>query len=197
MNLNLIQPKIETEDFLVSIAKNCETFIEKTHRKAEETLELKMIKPREIFYFNPSIHIKGDWMLGLTDMEVYNSIFNITKEKNNFELYTDNFDDFSFEELKDEGEEISNIPNITDDHLEDEIIGPHIVKAYKKLETERRQTGGYYMLLMGYARSPFRDFESHLRIVVGLDEDDMRLILKQNNFVTYELDPSNYTIEDL
>ena len=52
---------------------------------------------------------------------------------------------------------------------------------------------------MGYARSPFRDFESYLRIVIGLDEDDIRLILKQYNanFVTYELDPGDYTIEDL
>ena len=52
---------------------------------------------------------------------------------------------------------------------------------------------------MGYARSPFRDFESYLRIVVGLDEDDIQLILKQYNanFVTYELDPGIYTIGDL
>ena len=52
---------------------------------------------------------------------------------------------------------------------------------------------------MGYARSPFRDFESYLRIVIGLDEDDIRLILKQYNavFVTYDLDPGIYTIEDL
>ena len=52
---------------------------------------------------------------------------------------------------------------------------------------------------MGYARSPFPDFESNLRIVVGLEEDNIRLILKQFNekFITYELDPGNYTIEDL
>ena len=30
---------------------------------------------------------------------------------------------------------------------------------------------------MGYARSLFRDFEIYLRIVVGLDEDDIQLIL--------------------
>ena len=37
----------------------------------------------------------------------------------------------------------------------------------------------------------FRDFESYLRIVVGLDEDDIQLILKQyvSIFVTYELSP--------
>ena len=39
---------------------------------------------------------------------------------------------------------------------------------------------------MGYAISPFRDFESYLRIVVHLDEDDIQLISKQYNanFVT-------------
>ena len=52
---------------------------------------------------------------------------------------------------------------------------------------------------MGYARSHFRNFESYLRNVVGLDEDDIRLILKQYNanFVTYQLNPGNYTVKDL
>ena len=35
------------------------------------------------------------------------------------------------------------------------------------------------MLLMGYGRSLFRDFESYRRIVVGLTEDDVQLFLKQ------------------
>ena len=52
---------------------------------------------------------------------------------------------------------------------------------------------------MGYARCPFRDIERYLRIIVGLYEDDIQGILKQYNanFVTYELDPGNYTIDDL
>ena len=45
MNLNMIQPKNQTEDLLLSITKNCQTLIKQTHRKAEETLEFKMIKP--------------------------------------------------------------------------------------------------------------------------------------------------------
>ena len=60
MNSKMIKPKNETEDLLLSITKNCETLIEQTHRKAEETLEFKMIKPRETFHFKPSIQIKGD-----------------------------------------------------------------------------------------------------------------------------------------
>ena len=86
MNLNMITPKNQTEDLLLSITKNCETLIEQTHRKAEETLEFKMIKPREIFHSKPPIQIQGDWMIGLVDLEVYNSIFNITEENNKFNL---------------------------------------------------------------------------------------------------------------
>ena len=44
----MIQPK-KTEDLLLSITKNCETLIEQTHTKAQETLKMKMIKPRETF----------------------------------------------------------------------------------------------------------------------------------------------------
>ena len=32
---------------------------------------------------------------------------------------------------------------------------------------------------MGYAKSPFRDFEKYLSFVVRLDEDDVQLTLKQ------------------
>ena len=199
MNFNMIRPKNETEDLLLSKTKKCETLIEQTHRKPEETLEFKMIRTREAFHFQQPIHIKGDWMLGLTDLEVYISIFNITKENNKLELYTDTFDEFSFEEIKDELEEILNIPNITDDLLEDETIGPRIIKTFWKLRSEKSNTDAYIIILMGYARSPFRDFGSYCRIVVGLDEDDFQLILKQcnANFVTSELDPGKYTIEDL
>ena len=138
-------------------------------------------------------------MIGLTSLKVYNSIFKINHTKKEFELYTDTFDEFSFAELKDELEEILDISNITDEYPQDEIIGPRIFSMNKKLENEMRMTDVYILLLMGYARSPFRDFESYLRIVVGLDEDDIQLILKQYNanFVTYELDPGIYTIENL
>ena len=49
--------------------------IEQTHRKAEETLEIKMIKPKETSHFNPPIQTKGDWMVGLTSLEVFKFYF--------------------------------------------------------------------------------------------------------------------------
>ena len=87
MNLNMIRPKNQTKDLLLSITKNCETLIEQTHRKAEETLVFKMIKSTETFHSKPQILIEGSWMISLTDLEVYNSIFNITEENKKFELY--------------------------------------------------------------------------------------------------------------
>ena len=199
MNLNMIQPKNETENLLLSITKNCETLVQQTHRKPEETLEFKMLKSRETFHFKPPIQTKGDWMLGLIDLEVYNSIFNITKENNKFEVYTDTFDEFSFHELQDEVAEILNISSITDDHLDDKATADRIAETYWKLRSDKITHDGYIILLTGYARSLFRDFESYLRIAVGLEEDNIRLILKQysEKFITYELDPGNYNIEDI
>ena len=51
-----------------------------------KTLEFKMTKPRETFHFNPPTQIKSDWMIGSTDLEVYNSIFIINTSNNKFEL---------------------------------------------------------------------------------------------------------------
>ena len=56
----MIQPENETEDLLLSITKNCETLIQQTHTEPQETLEFKMIKPREIFHFTPPVQTKED-----------------------------------------------------------------------------------------------------------------------------------------
>ena len=173
----MVRPKNDTEDLLLSITKNCETLIKQTHRKAEETLEFKMIKPREIFHFKPPIQIQGDWMIGILNLEVYNSIFNITEKNNKFEIYRDISNKFGFLELKDKLEMILNIPHVTIEHLDDEILGPRIIDEYIKLSIEEKNRDGYMVLLFGYSASSFRDFESYLRLVVGLDEKDIQLIL--------------------
>ena len=60
MNLNMIRPKNQSEDLLLSITKICETLTKRTHRKPEETLEFEITKPRETLHFNPPIQAKGD-----------------------------------------------------------------------------------------------------------------------------------------
>ena len=199
MNLNMIRPKNETEDLLLSITKNCETLIEQTNRKADETLEFKMNKSRETFHFSQPIQIQGNWMIGLTDLEVYNSIFNITEENNKFEIYRDTPTKFQFLDLNDELEEILGTPNNTREHLLDDETASQIIDEYHKLSHEKKNSDGYTILLLNYSRSQFRDFEKYLRIRVGLDEKNIQLILKEyvSHCITYELSPGIYTIKDI
>ena len=142
MNVIMIQPKNKTEELLLSITKNCETLIEQTHTKPQETLEFKMTKPKETFHFKSPLSIEGSWIIGLTDLEVYNSIFNTTEEDNKFEIYRDTCNKFGFLELKYELEEILNIPNTTPEHLQDDVIGPRIIDDYLKLSHETENSGG-------------------------------------------------------
>ena len=197
----MVKPKNETEDLLLSITKNCQTLIEQTHRKSEETLEFQMTKSREAFHFNPPIQVKEDWMLGLVDLEVYNSIFNITEENNKFELYK--FPDekaggISYTKVRHDIEKDLDISDITDADLQDDIIAPTIIEEYKKQVTKRMKDGQYLEILAGYTRSVFQDFESFLRTEVDLVEDDVKLVLDEYNssFITYELEPGIYTFKD-
>ena len=194
MNLNMIKPRNETEDLLLSITKNCETLIEQTHRKPEETLEFKMLKSKETFHFKPPIQIKGDWMIGLTDLEVYNSIFNITEDNNKFKLYK--FPDekaggVTYEKVRDEIEKNLDIEDITAADLQDDIIGPIIIEEYREQVEKRMNDEQYMNILAIYTSSVFQDFESFLRTQIDLVESDVKLVLEEynSNFVTYKLEP--------
>ena len=202
MNLNIIRPKNETENLLLSITKNCETLIEQTHTKSQETLEFKMTKPRETFHLKPQIQIKGDWMIGVTDLEIYNSIFNITEENEKFELYK--FPDekaggISYTKVRDEIEKDLDIEDITAADLQDDIIAPIIIKKYNEQVTKRMNDDGYMDNLARYTSSVFQDFESFLRTQIDLVEDDIKLVLDEYNssFITCELDPGIFTFKDI
>ena len=175
----MIRSKNETHDLFLSITKKFETLNDQTHRKAKETLEFKMTKSRELSHFSTPIQINGDWMIGLTDVKVLNSHYNITKENNKLELYTDIFDEFTFMEVKAELEKTFNLKEITAEHRQDDILGPLNIKLYKKLKSEKSSTDAYLIILANYVKSTFRDFESYLRIVICLDEDDIHLVLNQ------------------
>ena len=161
----MIQRKNETEDLLLSITINCETLIEQTHRKTEETLEFKMIKPRETFRFNPRIQMKKDRVIGSISLRNYNSIFNITEENKNFELYTDTLWQIFFTQLNDEIEEIPNNSDITLYHLQNEVIGHRFSQIYWKFRSKKSITDRYVFLLIGYARSLFQDSVLELLLV--------------------------------
>ena len=198
----MIRPKNETEDLLLSITKNCETLIQQTHRKPEETLEFKMIKPRQTFHFNPPIQTKGDWMIGLVDLEVYKSIFNIIEENNKFKLYK--FPDekaggISYTKVRDEIEKDLDISDITATDLQDDIIGHIIIEEYNEQVTKRMKDEQYMKILAIYTSSVFQDFESFLRTQIDLIEDDVELVLDEYNssFITYKLEPGIYSYREI
>ena len=202
MNLNMIRPKNGTENLLLSFNKNGETLIEQTHRKVEETLEFKMNKSKEIFHFSPPIQVNGDWMIGLVDLEVYNSIFNITEENNKMQLYK--FPDekagaVTYEKVRDEIEKDLDFEDITAADLQDEIIAPIIIEDYRIQVTKRMKDDKNMNIVAGYVSSVFQDFESYLRTEVDLIEGDTELVLDEYNssFITYKISPGFYTFKDI
>ena len=53
----MVRPENQTEDLIISISKRCEMLIKQTHRKAPETHEFKVAKPRETFSFKSSVNL--------------------------------------------------------------------------------------------------------------------------------------------
>ena len=194
------QPKNATENILMSITKFIETLIHQTHRKAEETLEFKLAKSRELIHFNSPIQTKGDWIIGLMSLEAYKFIFNITEQNKKFELHE--FPDqksggISYENVRDEIEKNWEISDITAIDLQDEIMAPIFLKSIENNLQKKMKDDGYMKFLAGYIRSIFQDFESYHRTEVDLVEDDIRLVSDENNSSStfYDLQPGVYTFE--
>ena len=79
-------------------------------------------------------------MTGLTDLEVYNSIFNINTTINKFKLYKfpeEKIGGISYTKVRDEIEKQLDISDITAAVLEDDIIGPNIIEEYKDQVTKK------------------------------------------------------------
>ena len=141
-------------------------------------------------------------MIGIKDLEVYNSVFNITGINNSFELYK--FPDeksggVSYENVRDEIERDLDVSDIATIDLQDDIIAPIIIEEYREQVTKRMKDVGYMKIVAGYVSSVFQDFESFIKKEVDLVEDDFKLVLDEYNssFITYKLEPGIYSFEDI
>ena len=74
------------ESLLLSIAKSNQEIAENTHSKPQETLEFKMNKQKESFSFDVPLILNEKWMMGVTSLEVYNTVYNITEKNNKLEI---------------------------------------------------------------------------------------------------------------
>ena len=72
------------ESLLLSIAKSNRDIVENTHSKPQETLEFKVNKQKESFSFDVPLELPEKWMMRVTSLEVYNTVYNITP--NNIKL---------------------------------------------------------------------------------------------------------------
>ena len=76
------------ESLFLSIAKSNLDIVENTLSKPQETLEFKMNKQKESFSFDIPLDLPEQWMMGVTSLEVYNTIYNITEKNNKLKLFT-------------------------------------------------------------------------------------------------------------
>ena len=94
------------ESLLLNIAKSNQEIVENTHSKPQETLEFKMTKQKESFSFDVPLQLNENWMMGVTSLEVYNTVYNITNSNNKLKiLLTD-------EQLIEHGVDIVLVKNI-------------------------------------------------------------------------------------
>ena len=78
-------------------------------------------------------------------------------------------DEVSYAELKKNVAEILGFSEVSSEDLQNELLGPDVIKKYRKLAIENSQIDGFFILIIGFTQCSFRDFESYLRILVGLD----------------------------
>ena len=74
------------ESLLLSIAKSNQEIVENTHSTPQETLEFKMNKQKESFSFDVPLILNEKWMMGVTSLEVYNTVYKITISNNKLQI---------------------------------------------------------------------------------------------------------------
>ena len=86
MDLSTFVTNVKKESLLLSIAKSNQEIVENTHSKPQETLEFKMTKQKESFSFDVPFNLEEKWMMGVTSLEVYNIVYNITEKNNKLQI---------------------------------------------------------------------------------------------------------------
>ena len=86
MDLSKFVTYDKKESLLLSIAKSNLDIVENTLSKPQETLEFKMNKQKESFSFDIPLELPEQWMMGVTNLEVYNTLYNITEKNNKLKI---------------------------------------------------------------------------------------------------------------
>ena len=86
MDLSSFVTYDKKEPLLLSIAKSNQEIVENTHCKPQENLEFKMNKQKESFSFDVPLLLPEKWTMGVTSLEVYNTVYNINERNNKLQI---------------------------------------------------------------------------------------------------------------
>ena len=86
MDLSTFVTYDKKESLLLSIAKYNQEIVENTHSKPQQTPEFKMTKQKESFSFDVPLQLNEKWMMEVTSLEVYNTVYNITNSNNKLQI---------------------------------------------------------------------------------------------------------------
>ena len=170
------------ESLLLSIAKSNLDIVENTLSKPQETLEFKMNKQKESFSFDIPLDLPEQWMMGVTSLEVYNTVYNITEKNNKLEIL-----------LKDEQLKSLNV---------DTQLVMNVEYLYKISSVEKINT----CMVDSYSKNKKltrKDFDQLKKIINQINQNikDKTIIIPEfgieNDFVEIELPPGVYELVDI
>ena len=87
--LKVYHPKAKADEKLLSLTKNYEILFKQTKRKPQQTTEKRLNEPIDSFSLESLLKLdsEGKCLLGLTNLEVFNSVYFIVSKKINFIKY--------------------------------------------------------------------------------------------------------------
>ena len=97
MDLSTFVTCDKQKSLLSSFAKSNKKTVEISHFKPQETLEFKMTKQKGSFSIEVPLILNEKWIMGVTSLEVYNTVYNITNSNNKLEIV---LNDQQLKELK-------------------------------------------------------------------------------------------------
>ena len=170
------------ESLLLSIAKSNLDIVENTLSKPQETLEFKMNKQKESFSFDIPLELPEKWMMGVTSLEVYNTVYNITEKNNKLKILLKD------EQLKSLNVDIQLVMNVEYFYKISDVkkINNFIVDSYSKNKKLTR-----------------KDFDKLKKIINQINQNikDKTIIIPEfgieNDFVEIELPPGVYELVDI
>ena len=176
------------ESLLLSIAKSSLDFVENTLSKPQETLEFKMNKQKESFSFDIPLDLPEQWMMGVTSLEVYNTVYNITEKNNKFKIL---LKDEQLKSLNVDTQLVMNVEylyRISDMQSSSGIekINNFFVDSYSKNKKLIK-----------------KDFDQLKKIIIQINQNikDKTIIIPEfgieNDFVEIELTPGVYELVDI